>query len=313
MDAIDKITIGNEDSNIPRRLFMSLFNSFYQKCNKNYEATIYKMTDTFCTTSRKNMEEKNAVMMYILSKYAELNHYRDSLGTLDNDDDDSLWMIEQLKKEEPIQITPTILEEMINDTLYYLFSTNKLFQQNAINCAIKDGLHKKLYHICPTLLLEHMNTLMEDFSEKELLLESIQEAITITYDKRTNKHPKPKDKIDFLKKIRFPSTFHQNVLAQYNSQLGITEEENDRKVLISEMIFSVLNKKEKASNLSFGEYRLLHSLKQYPKTKEGLSQFYNDHGIEIMNYFITNMDHFETLKKEGILEDQPEFFDAKQK
>lgn len=306
---MDKITIKN--GNLLKQCVLDLFETLYQKNNNNYALTLTKMSEILCSPNDTFLQMRHKIIMYILAKAIEINHYRRSIDITNN----STLIVKALEQSSNGTITPANLRVCLNDALYYLTSTNRLFQQDAINNTIANGFNKKLYQVSPALLFEHMATLMEEPSEKELLLESVEEAMTIVYEKRMsqkNEHPTPKSKIEFMKSIRYPSAFHLEVVGNFQKRVDINTGEDDKKVLMCEMVYAMLSKKE-ATGMSFSYYNLFNKLRNCEKTKSELSRFYDEHNVEIIHCFTGSEDSFEKLKKDGILEEQKEFENAKVK
>lgn len=313
----DNITFG-KDNNKVRNCFLELFSKLFEQNNCDYEKTLTKIVDILGNPTLGFQKQRIIIMSYLLAKSLELNHFRKQMGVFKKDSrDESYDFVTKLENRNGlIGVNSDNFKVLINDTLYSILSTNKLYKQDAIKSSLDGSFNKSLYKISPVLLLEHMNTLLEEVSGKELLLEAVDEAVTISFDKRlfaSDMHPSSLSKIDFMKKIRFPSAFHQEVLQEFNKRLEIEEHEDEKKVLMCEMLYTILKKREQAAKLSFTEYNLLNELKKVDKTETGLSNFYNIHGTEIINFFMMNINAFDQFKKEGILEDQPEFSKAKRK
>lgn len=311
MDKIDKITLKN--GNVLTMCVLELFKTLYEKNNKDYDKTITKMGQILCNPFSRFTDQKHKIILYVIAKATELNHYRKKLGIIDDESQDLVRILEESNGSSII--TSENFKNSINDALYYLLATNTLFQQDAINHTIENGFNKKLYKVSPVILLEHLATLLEEPSGKELLLESIEEAITIAYEKRifaSKEHPTPKSKHYFLENVRYPSAFHLEVVGQFHTRADIGIEEDEKKVLMCEMAYTFLSKKE-ASGMSYTHYNLFNKLRSCGKTKIELSRFYDEHNVEIMNCFVGNANSFDILKKDGILEDQEEFKSAKAK
>lgn len=313
-----------------------LFNETYKKGQSYVDAvseiTIYLTgeNDKYDYILNKyNNVDKELLNRMILSNFLEITYYRRKNAIpVDKERLSILNTIESITSSKSEGLMDLMYLDskkfflMLNDVLLYFWHLSPIYSYNVVQCIIKDGFAKKLYSIYPLAMNEHMLTLDDSFSAKQLLLFTFYETLINATEKiefSNGKFPVPDASYtqrlaNILKKYNGKNpkllNIHKEIFDDFTFRTHMNENK-DNKVLMIELIISTIRTKQSYGiPLEQEEKYLINSFAKSDKSAASMIELYNNNQQAIISSLINNWNCFSDDK---LLEDLPELKDTIQK
>lgn len=211
---------------------------------------------------------------------------------------------------------------MLNDVLLYFWHLSPIYSYNIVQCIIKDGFAKKLYSIYPLAMNEHMLTLDDSFSAKQLLLYTFYETLinaTERIEFSNGGFPVPDagytQRLANILKIyngKNPKllNIHKEIFDDFTNRTNLNKKD-ENKTLIIEIIISTIRAKQRYGfPLEQEEKCLIDLFDKSDKSAASITELYDNNQQVIVSSLINNWNYF---SDEELLGDLPELKDTKQK
>lgn len=313
-----------------------LFNETYKKGQSYIDAvseiSVYLIggNDKYDYILNKyNNVDKELLNQMVLSNFLEITYYRrkndipvdkERLSILNN-----IESITSSKSEGLMDLMYLDSKQfflMLNDVLLYFWHLSPIYSYNIVQCIIKDGFAKKLYSIYPLAMNEHMLTLDDSFSAKQLLLYTFYEALINATEKiefSNGEFPVPdagytQRLANILKKYNGKNpkllNVHKEIFDNFTNKTSLAEN-GENKTLMIEIIISTIRAKQRYGfPLEQEEKCLIDLFGKSDKSAASITELYDNNQQVIVSSLINNWNYF---SDEELLGDLPELKDTKQK
>lgn len=313
-----------------------LFNETYKKGQSYIDAvseiSVYLIggNDKYDYILNKyNNVDKELLNQMVLSNFLEITYYRrkndipvdkERLSILNN-----IESITSSKSEGLMDLMYLDSKQfflMLNDVLLYFWHLSPIYSYNIVQCIIKDGFAKKLYSIYPLAMNEHMLTLDDSFSAKQLLLYTFYEALINATEKiefSNGEFPVPdagytQRLANILKKYNGKNpkllNVHKEIFDNFTNRTSLAEN-GENKTLMIEIIISTIRAKQRYGfPLEQEEKCLIDLFGKSDKSAASITELYDNNQQVIVSSLINNWNYF---SDEELLGDLPELKDTKQK
>lgn len=310
-----------------------LFNEAYKKSQNYIEAiskiSIYLVGDnnTYDYVLKKYSNVNRELLnRMVLSNFLEITYYRRK-----NDipvDKKRLSILECAVSSYNDSLMDLIYFDakqfflMLNDVLLYFWHLSPIYSFNVVQSMIKDGFAKKLYDIYSLAMSEHMLTLDDSYSPKELLLYTFYETLINETEKiefSNGGFPIPdagytQRLANILKKYNGNnpelSNIHKIILDVFTFRTHIDKNDDDKLLMVEIIISTIRAKQTVRFPLEPEEKALIASFDTSDKSAESISRFYDTNQQVIISSLLNNWNYF---SNEEILGDLPELDDTKRK
>ena len=279
--------------------------------------------------NKYNNVDKELLNKMVLSNFLEITYYRRKNAVpIDKDRLSILNTVESITSSKSEGLMDLMYLDskqfslMLNDVLLYFWHLSPIYSYNIVQCITKDGFAKKLYSIYPLAMNEHMLTLDDSFSPKQLLLYTFYETLITATEKiefSNGEFPVPdagytQRLANILKKHngRNPKLLnvHKEIFNDFTFRTHINEN-NDNKVLMIELIISTIRAKQGyCFPLEQEEKCLIDLFDKSDKSSASMAKLYDNNQQVIVSSLINNWNYF---SDEELLRDLPKLKDTKQK
>jgi len=313
-----------------------LFNETYKK-DQSYidavsEISVYLIggNDKYDYILNKyNNVDKELLNQMVFSNFLEITYYRrkndipvdkERLSILNNVESITSSKSEGLMDLMYLDSKQFFL--MLNDVLLYFWHLSPIYSYNIVQCIIKDGFAKKLYSIYPLAMSEHMLTLDDSFSAKQLLLYTFYETLinaTERIEFSNGEFPVPDagytQRLANILKIyngKNPKllNIHKEIFDDFTNRTNLNKKD-ENKTLIIEIIISTIRAKQRYGfPLEQEEKCLIDLFDKSDKSAASITELYDNNQQVIVSSLINNWNYFSA---EELLGDLPELKDTKQK
>lgn len=301
-----------------------------QNCLNDLFSTSYKKTDDFLKSlveisgyllSESNKYDnvlnkydgvnKSLLNQMILSNFSEINYYRRKNGIqLDAVRLNILNLVEKadINNDSLMSLLYCDIHQfttMINDVLLYFWHPSPMYSYNIVKSISEDGFAKKLYSIYPLALNEHMLTMDDSYNEKEFLLYTLIEIMITEIERLTfssGNYTIPnagylQEIANTLKKYNGNNknipNLHKQILEEFNSKVGMTQGNNYNKILLLEMLLSIVQTKHRCCiSESIEEKQIVEMVHKTNLSLESLSDLYDNKECQIISLLINNWNMF---------------------
>lgn len=298
--------------------FMELFSTFYKENNDFLESAIeisgylLSSNDKYCDILKKYDGVNKALLkQMIFSNFLEITYYRRKQGIKLDDirlNILNLVEMEDLDDDSFMSLFYCDIHQfsiMVNDVLLYFSHPSPIYSFNVVKCISEEGFDKKLYSIYPLAVNEHMLTMEDSYSQKEFLLYTLIEIMINTMESLNfviGEYPVPnpayfQDIFNKLKEYDGSNpgliNLHKLILEQFNSRVVINKGNDYNKILLLEMLCSLVHTKHRCCILeSEIEKQIMDKIHKVNFSLKDLSNLYDDNGEQIISSLINNWDMF---------------------
>lgn len=279
--------------------------------------------------NKYNNVDKELLNKMVLSNFLEITYYRRKndipvdkerlsiLNTVEN--------ITSSKSEELMDLMYLDRKQfflMLNDVLLYFWHLSPIYSYNIVKCIIKDGFAKKLYSIYPLAMNEHMLTLDDSFSAKQLLLYTFYETLINATEKiefSNGEFPVPdagytQRLANILKKYNGKNpkllNVHKEIFDNFTNRTSLNEKDENKTIMIEIIISTIRAKQRYGFPLEQEEKCLIDLFDKSDKSAASIAELYDNNQQVIVSSLINNWNYF---SDEELLGDLPELKDTKQK
>jgi len=295
-----------------------LFSTTYNE-NNDFLESLVQVSSYLISDSDKYDEilnkydgvSKSLLNQMILSNFSEITYYRRKNGI--QLDDTRLNILNSVEKADSnnngvLSLLYCDIHEftiMLNDVLLYFWHPSPMYSYNIVKSMNEDGFARNLYPLYPLAVNEHMLTMDDSYTDKEILLYTLIETMITTTERLIFSNgsypvPHPGYLQDIANKLKEHNgnnktlpNLHKEIIEEFNSRIGISKGNDYNKVLLLEILLSTIQTKHRCCiPESKDEKQISKEIHKTNISLENLSKLYDSHEEQIISSLISDWNMF---------------------